>query len=183
MLLSSSSEEDRLNAADVILFVDIKCGSLFAVNRMDAIERKVLTPKDGNKLDFVESGNRDDATHDRMVECMMRSPNLGFSPHMVISKEDIEEYEMAEAEKVKNMWGVNLKKRERNKKGEEFLFFDLKTGASGELSRKKYIDMNFITPVTDKGNGTETLEEQEKDSVLYDRYIAELRRMFGVTLE
>jgi hypothetical protein len=67
--------------------------------------------------------------------------------------------------------GVNLKKREQNKKGEEFIFVDPKTGASGKLSRKKYLDMKFITP---------TLEEREKNDMTYEKYILNIRNVFGV---
>jgi hypothetical protein len=77
-----------------------------------------------------------------------------------MSKGKIDDCEMQEAEAVKIKWGVNLKKREQNKKGEGFIFVDLKTGASGELSRKKYLDIKFITP---------TLEEREKNDMTYEK--------------
>jgi hypothetical protein len=67
---------------------------------------------------------------------------------------------------------VNIKKREENKEGEEFIFVDPKTGASGELSRKKYLDMEFITP---------TLEEREKNDMTCEKYILDIRNnVFGV---
>jgi hypothetical protein len=43
-------------------------------------------------------------------------------------------------------------RREENKKGEESIFVNRKTGASGELSRKKYLDMKFITPTYSASN-------------------------------
>jgi hypothetical protein len=79
-----------------------------------------------------------------------------------IEKGKTDEYEMQDAEAVKRKRGVNLKKREQNKKGEEFIFVDLKTGALGKLSHKKYLDMKFITP---------TLEEREKNDMKYEKYI------------
>ena len=167
--------------ADPIIFVDIKCGTLFAMEREDVVAKQALTPHQGNKLDFAES-SKDSASREKIMEYMKNSPTLGFSPQVVVAKEDVEDYEMAEAEKVKNMWGVNLKKRERNKKGQEFLFFDPKTGACGELTRKKYLDSGFITVVTDD-KGKETLAERETDGMQYDRYILELRKIFGVKFE
>jgi hypothetical protein len=109
---------------------------------------------------------------------MKESPSLGVATQVVVEKGEIDDYELAEAENVKNKWGVNLKKRGSNKMGEEFIFVDRKTGATGELSRKKYVDMKFITPVT---NGKdETLEEVEKDSMMYEEYIQDIRKVFGV---
>jgi hypothetical protein len=43
------------------------------------------------------------------------------------------------------------------------------------LSRKKYVDMKFITPVT-----AETIEESEKDTMKYEKYISDIRNVFGV---
>jgi len=167
--------------ADPIVFVDIKCGTLFAMEREDVIKNQALTPYQSNKLDFAEAA-KGSASKEKILQYMKDSKHLGFSNQVVVAKEDVEDYEMLEAEKVKNMWGVNLKKRERNKKGEEFVFVDLKTGACGELARKKYVDMNFITPVKDD-KGMDTLEEREKDFMAYDKYISELRRVFGVKFE
>jgi len=163
--------------ADPIVFVDIKCGTLFAVDRDEVIERGALTPHQNNKLDFTEAA-QDGATKTKIGDVMKGSPTLGVSPQVVVAKDDVEDYEMQEAEKVSSMWGVKLKKRERNKKGEEFFFVDLKTGAIGELARKKYLDMNFITPTTE--NGKETLAEAEKDTMQYDHFIHEIRKIFGI---
>jgi hypothetical protein len=109
---------------------------------------------------------------------MKESPSLGVATQVVVEKGEIDDYELAEAENVKNKWGVNLKKRESNKMGEEFIFVDRKTGATGELSRKKYVGMKFITPVT--SGKVETLEEWEKDSMMYEEYIQDIRKVFGV---
>jgi len=165
--------------ADPIIFVDIKCGTLFAVDRDDVIEKKVLTPHQNNKLDFTEAA-KDSAAKDKILQAMLGSPTLGIATQVVVTGMEVEDYELEEAEKVKSMWGVNLKKREKNKKGEEFLFVDPKTGACGELSRKKYVDNKFITPVPDRKGG-ETLEEREEDTMVYDRYVKDIRNAFGVS--
>jgi hypothetical protein len=164
---------------DSILFVDVKCGTLFAVDREDVIEKKILTPNQGNKLDFLEAA-QDTASKDKILRHMKSSPKLGVATQVVVQAVQVEDYDLEEAEKVKSKWGVSLKKREKNIKGEEFIFVDVKTGASGELSRKKYVDMGFITPIiTDKG---ESLAEGEADTQLYDKYVNHIRSIFGVQL-
>jgi hypothetical protein len=141
------------------------------------IEKEALTPHQNNHLDFSEAA-KDSATRDKILRVMKESPNLGVATSIVVKKLEVDDYELAEAEKVKSKWGVNLKKREKNKTGEEFIFVDLKTGATGELSRKKYIDMKFIT-LASNGKG-EILEEGEKESMIYEKYIQNIRRIFGV---
>lgn len=71
--------------------------------------------------------------------------------------------------------------RTKNKKGEEFIFVDPKTGACGELSRQKFIDMKFMT-IVDTGKGGETLAEAEKETMKYEKYISSMRGVFGVTV-
>ena len=161
---------------DHIIFVDVKCGTLFAMERDQVIAKGALSPHQNNKLDFVEGAN-DSAAKEKLVAVMMASPKLGLATQVVVEKNEVEDYDLEEAEKVKSMWGVNLKKREKNKKGEELIFVDPKTGACGELSRKKYIDMNFITPVDGK---EDTIAEAEKDTMTYEKYIAEMRTVFGI---
>ena len=162
---------------DAIVFVDIKCGTLFAMDRDEVVQKQALTPREGNKLDFNEVA-RDAASRDKILTALKGSPKLGFAPQVVVEKMDIEDYEIEEAENVKNLWGVSLKKVEKNKKGEEFIFIDPKTGACGELSRKKYLEMGFITEEsTQKGL---TLVQAETDTMNYDRYIHDIRAVFGV---
>ena len=162
---------------DAIIFVDIMCGALFAVDRDEVIEKQALAPNQGNKLDFLEAAT-DSSARESILTKMKSSPKLGVAAQVVVQANEVDDYEMQEAEKVKSMWGVNLKKREKNKAGEEFIFVDTKTGACGELSRKKYIDMGFIhLKMTPKG---ETLEEEETDTMVYDKYIGDIRRIFGV---
>ncbi|CAB9516895.1 Polyubiquitin (Fragment) [Seminavis robusta] len=158
---------------DPIIFVDCKSGTLFAMDRDDVIKKEALKPHQNNKLDFLEAA-KDSATKDRIAQAMKASPKLGVSAQVVVTALEVQEYDLEEAEKVKGVFGVSLKKREKNKAGEEFLFVDPKTGASGELSRKKYIDMKFITPDGD------TIKEREKDTMQYDKYILLVRQVIGV---
>ena len=109
----------------------------------------------------------------------MESQTLGVNPQIVVKGLEVEDYEIAEKEEVKNKWGVQLKKRTKNKAGEEFIFIDSKTGACGELSRKKYLEMKFITPVPDKKGG-ETLAQREKDTMKYEQHVLSIRSHFGI---
>ena len=164
---------------DAIIFVDIKCGTLFAMDRDDVVAKQALTPNQGNKLDFLEAST-DAASKEKVGEKLKLSPTLGVATQVVTVETEVDDYDMQEAEKVKSMWGVNLKKREKNKAGEEFIFVDSKSGACGELSRKKYIEMGFITPK--QGPKGEYLEEQENETMVYEKYISDLRKIFGVKL-
>jgi ubiquitin-like protein Nedd8 len=166
---------------DPIIFVDIKCGTLFAMERNAVIEGRALTPLDGNRLDFAEAA-RDSAAREKIADAMKGSPKLGVATQVVVQATAIDDYEMQEAENVKNLWGVNLKKRQKNEKGEEFIFVDPKTGSTGELSRTKYLSSNFITPVVDAKYG-DTLKEREQDTIMYDKYVAMIRLTFGIKFE
>ena len=162
---------------DPIIFVDIKSGTLFALDRDVVVETGALTANQNNKLDFLEAA-KDSSAKEKILKVMLASPTLGVATQVVVQSLEVEDYELEEAEKVASKWGVKLKKREKNKKGEEFIFVDPKTGATGELARKKYIDMNIITPVAN-GKG-ETIEEREKDDMVYDKYISQIRNVFGI---
>jgi hypothetical protein len=164
--------------SDDIVFVDVKCGTLFGMDRGEVIEKGALTPLEGNKLDFLEAA-KDSVARDKLFATMKDSPRLGVARQVVVLAGEVEDYDITDAVAVQGMWGVSLKKVEKNKSGEEFIFIDPKTGACGELSRKKHIASQFITIVCDKKEG-ETLAEREQDVQKYDRHIASIRRVFGV---
>jgi len=162
---------------DHIIFVDIKCGTLFGMDRDLVIEKGALTTHDGNKLDFTEAA-KNSAAKDRILEAMKGSQTLGVSPQVVVTKMEVEDYDLQDAEAVQGVFGVSLKKRTKNKKGEEFIYVDPKTGASGELSRKKFITSKFITPM--KVGKKEELQETEHNTNAYDKYITQIREVFGI---
>ena len=166
---------------DPIIFVDIKCNTLFAVDRKVVIEKKGLTSiDDSNDSEFKETITNKEARA-KILENMNEAPHLGVNPNKVVEKRVVESLGHQEAESVQNLWGVSLKTREQNKKGEELYFIDPKTGAVGELLRNQYIKSNFITPVTEAEN-KETLAEAEQDSQKYDKYIGYIRRAFGIEI-
>lgn len=122
---------------------------------------------------------------------MMSSPNLKVKPQLVIAKMKIEDYELEEAEKVQNMWGINLKKTNTKKRETEIFFVDLKTDAVGFLNRTKLMDMNFITVVKVNDPSVlgdnkkaqeveETLEQAETDQQKYDFFVTRIREIFGI---
>jgi hypothetical protein len=164
--------------SDDIVFVDVKCGTLFGMDRGEVIEKAALTPVEGNKLDFLEAA-KDSIAREKLFAAMKDSPRLGVARQVVVLAGEVDDYDITDAAAVQGMWGVSLKKVQKNKKGEEFIFIDPKTGACGELSRKKHIASQFITTVSDKKEG-ETLAEREQDVQTYDRHIASIRRVFGV---
>jgi hypothetical protein len=164
---------------DYIVIVDIKYGTLFGIDRDRALSLGVVTLKGANgTADFVEA-TADARDKELMKQAMLDSPRLGVKPHIVIEKIDVEEYDVQEAEAVKGKWGVQLKKTQKNKRGNELLFVDIKHGVFGFLDRKKMEnEVKVITPV---GTGKEaTLEEAEKDAQKYDKFVKEIRTIFGV---
>jgi hypothetical protein len=166
-----------------IIIVDTKYGTMFSVNRAAAITKGVVTPVAINdNLVFQEITTK---TNDieRLKKSMLESPNLKVKPALVIEKMKIEDYEIDGAKDVKNMWGVQLKKTSKTKRGTEIFFVDLHTKSIGLLDRKKLLDMEFITVVqiTDNNNKLlETLEEGEKDQQKYDYYVRGIRTIFGI---
>ena len=101
-IVAGSTLKLELNE-DPIIFVDIKCGTLFGLDREKVIEGEILTPNQGNKLDFNEAA-KDSATKERMKKVMMESQTLGVNPQIVVKGLEVEDYEIAEKEEVKNKW-------------------------------------------------------------------------------
>jgi hypothetical protein len=165
---------------DPIIFVDIKCATLFAMDRKEVLEKKALTPVGDNQEEFEETMKEKDARA-KILENMKEAPTLGVNPHKVVEKKVVRSLGHQEKESVRDIWGVSLKAREQNEKGEELYFVDVQTGAAGELLRNQYIQMNFITPFAAAEN-KEELKEAEKDPVTYDKYIGYIRRAFGIEI-
>lgn len=165
---------------DPIIFIDIKAETLFARDRSEVLAKEVLTPIEDSKTEFQEAIKLE---HEIILTNMFDCPRLGVNPNKIAAKTRISEHGVQEAQAVKDKWGVALKKVERNKKGEEFYFVDPKTGAVGELLRVKHIQNGFITPVDDLDSCMPTLKEAEQDTVKYDKYVALVRKAFGVGMK
>jgi len=170
---------------DRIIFVDIKCGTLFAVDRELVIAKGMLMPvantDDGisdNKV-FAEAINTDLEKRKMILKKMKDSPTLGVRARVMVTGTKIDDYKPND--KVSSMWGVQLKPRgKNNENNDELIFVDPITGATGELPREKYVQMNFITPVPATDKSPETIAEQEKNTMAYERYIMQIRDVFGV---
>jgi Ubiquitin family/Ubiquitin-like domain len=162
---------------DPIVFVDVKYGALFGVDRGEVIELGILTLDQGNPLEFKQA-EKTSAGKDKLCKAMLDSPNLGVKPQIVVEKMEIQDYDLEEAENVKSKWGVQLKKTEKNKRGEELIYVDVKTGGFGLVDRTTAIEKGFITVVM---NGKEeTLKEAEHNTRTYDKYVSAIRRVFGI---
>jgi len=184
-------EEALQSLEECIVIVDTKYGVMFSVDREEAIEKGVLTPKIINANDVFLEATQNDFDKNLMQKSMMSSPNLNVKPRIVIPKMEVEDYELDGADEVKNMWGIQLKKAPKRQRGTEIFFVDIMTQAVGLLDRKKLMDMEFITVVkaTDpsvSGDNMElknTLEQAEKDQQKYDFFVFEIRKIFGIAFE
>jgi hypothetical protein len=173
---SSEEEEEPEPDPDPIIFVDMKSVSVFVVERAEAIEKGVLT--EVNQFEYSEAA-KDVVAKDKIKQDLTEHPELGISRQVVVQKTEVDDVDLAESAKVASVWGISLKKRPKNKKGEEFVFIDPKTNACGELARKKFIDQGFITLETND-EGKEVLHEAEKNNVEYENLIQEIRRIFNI---
>ena len=162
---------------DPIVFVDVKYGTLFGVDRDEVIELGILTPDQGNILEFKEA-EKNSFGKEKLCKAMLDSPNLGVKPQIVVEKIEIQDYDLKEAEQVKSKWGVQLKKTEKNKRGEELIYVDLKTGGFGLVDRKAAIEKDFISVVLEGKD--ETLKQAEHNTRIYDKYVAGIRQIFAI---
>merc|ERR1712194_809960 len=188
---------------DPIIFIDIKCGTLFAVDRNVVIQKKILTPcisnhdhHDHNDDDdqpptkFKETNNNDDdddeqLVRDQMCVTMMNCVALGVNPHKIVEKTEIDNHGVEHAESVKEIWNISLKKLDQNKKGEEVYVVDPLSGEVGELLRTECLRQQFMTDSinpysTAATNASFLLEEAETDAVKYDKYIRAIRKAFSI---
>ena len=90
--------------------------------------------------------------------------------------------EMQEAVNVKNLWGVELKKRSKNVKGEELLFLDAGSDALGEVSRKTWISAGLFVLESDE-QGEESIKGAVKDLVERDKLVQLVRTSLKLNLE
>lgn len=90
--------------------------------------------------------------------------------------------EMQEAVNVKNLWGVELKKRSKNVKGEELLFLDAGSDALGEVSRKTCISAGLFVSESDE-QGEESIKGAVKDLVERDKLVQLVRTSLKLNLE
>ena len=92
-----------------------------------------------------------------------------------------DDIELHDAETVQKMWGVQLKKRVKNPRGEEFLFVDPRTRAIGELSRKKVLEQGIFSVSVDE-SGREVIEGAVTRPEERDTVVQSIRTALSLTL-
>jgi NADPH:quinone reductase-like Zn-dependent oxidoreductase len=170
-----------INSGRNLILVDIKTASLISMQYQDCIEQKIVTPVEqegsngannagGNKQNWKESvkgGERDS-----LMKLLKDHPTLGILPAQFKKiTDDYHDVTLQESENVKKLWGVSLKKRETNKKGEELLFVDPRTDEMGELSRNDAIEKKILT-IRKDDDGNEIVleniqEESDRDDIIH----------------
>lgn len=170
-----------IHGVNELIFLDLKTASLIKIPRKDCLEKKVLSKVKGG--DVWQEESQTSTERDELIKKMTSNPRLGISKVAEKQWKDYEDgIEMQEAENVKNLWGVQLKKREKNVKGEELLFVDPSSRAVGELSRKKCIESGLITLSQDE-EGKEIIHEAVIDAEERDGIIQTVRQTLKLYLE
>lgn len=173
-----------VHAGDGLIFLDFKTASVFTISRKECIAKKLLnkSKKETSPNEWQEQAPV--IERQALIKKMTAHPKLGI---VKVAERQAQDYQdglqLQEAESVKNMWGVQLKKREKNAKGEELLFVDLRTNAIGEMSRKKCIELGGMTVGKSETDGQEIIEEAA--AVLEDRddLVAAVRQALKIHLE
>ena len=187
MLKCREFAEEPEEEPDMLIFIDMKTASVLEIDREDAIEAGLVTPnrKDGAAPgSFTEAVRDNSCERDDLIKKLKTHPTLGIATQVVVEKTvtDFGELEIAEADKVKNLWGVSLKKRPKNVKGEEFMFLDPENGAIGEVSRSGAIQKEAIHVITNEFN-KESLQEAVEGPEEREAIIHTIRTVLGIRLE
>jgi len=124
----------RIQGGDGVIFMDMKTSSLLEVDRQDCLKHKILTSNTNGK--WRECTAHNSVEYKELVQKITTNPTLGI---VKVVEKQVQDYQdgldMQEAEGVKNLWGVELKKRTQNPRGEELIFLDPRDGSLGEVSR------------------------------------------------
>jgi NADPH2:quinone reductase len=184
----------QIQGGDELIFIDIKTVSLVLIPRRDCIKTKVLTLSNNNNKNRTTSTTDANTTSSwkeqasllekaPLIKRLTTHPTLGISKVADKQANDYQDgLEMQEAESVKNLWGVQLKKREKNVKGEELLFVDPKSGAIGEVSRKSVIAAGLMTVEVLDENGKERIQESIPEDER-DETCGSIRQALKINLE
>jgi len=173
-----------VHAGDGLIFMDFKTASIFSIPRKECIKKKIVnkSTKEGHTNDWIEQAPI--IERQELLKKITADPKLGITKVAEKQAQDYQDgLELQEAENVKSKWGVTLKKREKNAKGEELMFVDLRTGALGELSRKKILEMGAMTLGPKDEEGQETVVEAVTDFAERDDLCATVRQALKINLE
>ncbi len=135
----------RIEPDEELIFLDLKTASLFSIPRQECVKAKILhlVKGDDGKMEWKEKTMS--AERDELIKKIEQHKDLGI---VKVTGKQVSDYEdgldMQEAASVKNLWGVELKKRSKNAKGEELLFLDPNNEAFGEVSRKDCVSSGLL---------------------------------------
>jgi NADPH2:quinone reductase len=173
----------RINAGDELIFMDLKTGSLIQIPRKDCIEQKMMQMIQRQDKDVWQEEAHSQSERDELIKKITLHKTLGI---VKVTEKQCDDYEdgivMQEAEGVLNLWGVQLKKRDKNAKGEEFIFLDPRSGAIGELSRMDCIEKGFIC-IEKVGDETELVLEAVTDFEERDKVAQTVRESLKLNFE
>lgn len=182
-----------IHSGNDVIFLDLKTASILTIPRHECIDKQLLTKvvhktKDGSSRD--EYSWQEETTHsptdrDDRIKLIVAHKTLGIVK--VAGKKQCDDYEdgidMQEAENVKKMWGVQLKKRDKNVKGEELFFVDpARSQVIGEVSRSIFLEKGGMTVIKDE-NGNDTIQEAITDVTERDDVVQRVRQALKLSLD
>jgi hypothetical protein len=146
------------------IFLDLKTGGIGEIGREELIEKGIVSicGKDPNGNDLFSQASTDEEAQKNIIKMLKESPKLGLVAGNAENAFENELVSLEGADAVKNLWGVQLRKTPKNKKGEELIFVDQKTHAFGELARKTCIEKEVVHSEKD-GSGKEFIGEAESN--------------------
>ena len=171
-----------INAGVHVLLVDVKTASLVSMSRNECIQQKVIptvattAASNGRSGDVVWKDAAKGSEREKLVKILKDHPTLGILTALE-RKQIVEDIGLQEAENVKNLWGVSLKKRQRNKEGEEVIFIDPLTETLVELVRDDVLARKVFTVRQNDSNQQEVIEENVTGAEERDELIQKIRKV------
>lgn len=173
----------RIQPDEQLIFIDMKTASLLSIPRDDCIKANILTlirGEDG-KVEWKEQTLL--AEREQLIEKIENHEELGI---FKVTGKQVTDYvdglQMQEAVSVKNLWGVELKKRSKNVQGEEVLFLDPNLEALGEVSRSACISEGLLVVENDQ-NGKEKIKGAITDVHERDDMVQVIRKVLKLNFE
>ena len=173
----------KIQPDEELILLDLKTSSILPVSRQDCIKAKVLNmvKTASGRMEWKEQSLATEK--EELIQKIVKHKGLGIVK--VVGKQctDYEDgLDMQEAASVKNLWGVELKKRSKNIKGEELLFVDANCEALGEISRKDCVSTGLLVLESDE-QGKETIKGAVVDLVERDKLVQIVRTILKLNLE